>query len=224
MEYFLAIDKGKFYDKKDRFKKLSLLTIDQKRNKNTLTKDNNLEALATFTMTFNNPYELKAFLLNKGILLDSLKNYDIVIIYEEYYGKSSFTRVLTVPYKSYEAYLKIDSLAKIIYRKVKKSKSFLERYLNFFAREYQRREFYELKKTALNSPDLLEKIRNFLKSISTDYGNYDYQGLFEAGMLMASFDRVRDKMPKPQTIEPTKKETEEVLSNDYPDEDQFRLF
>ena len=39
MEYFLAIDKGKFYDKKDRFKKLSLLTIDQKRNKNTLTKD-----------------------------------------------------------------------------------------------------------------------------------------------------------------------------------------
>ena len=66
--------------------------------------------------------------------------------------------------------------------------------------------------------------RNFLKSISTDYGNYDYQGLFEAGMLMASFDRVRDKMPKPQTIELTKEETEEVLSNDYQDEDQFRLF
>ncbi len=224
MEYFLAIDKGRFYSNKDRFKKLSLFTIDQKRNKTTLTKDNNLDALATFTMTFNNPYELKAFLLKEGILLDSLKNYDIVIIYEEHYGKSNFTRILNVPYKSYEAYLRIDSLAKIIYKKAKKSKDFLENYLKLFARQYQRREFYELKKTALNSPDLLEKIKVFLKSISIDYSNYNYQGLFEAGMLMAAFDGVRDKMPKPQTIEPIKEKTEEVLNDDYQDEDQFRLF
>ena len=77
MKYFLTIDKGLFYNKKERFKRINLSSINE-----SLDKENNLEAICTFTTAFETPALLKDF-LNKKKLLDSKEMiFDLVITYQ----------------------------------------------------------------------------------------------------------------------------------------------
>ncbi len=228
MEYSLAIDRGPYYANKERFIPINLQSIDRERNKIALKKPDNLAALTTFTMTFTNPKELKAFLLAKNLLKEKYQSLDLVIIFDEKDTYKTFKKGIKVPYKCYEKYFDVSKLAKIIYQRSKRNKQFLGIYLEQFTGILRKREYYVLKNTNSKSPDLLKNITDFLTSLTIHYDTPEtpyFYGLYQAAMLMARFDEVEKELyqtnlaPSTPTIPKPEEEPQYNI-----EDDQMRLF
>lgn len=185
MKYFLAIDKGQIFKNSLRFYKIDLETIDDK-----LASNNNLQALCTFTTTFENEAQLKAFLEAKGLLdLKDIGNNLIITYYREY------NRYIKVPYAKNSKFLNFKNLEEIIYRMAKKP-GFLQviishysNYQNLFSEMYSFRgylsnpyadyKFYDVVRRFVNK--VCFRDRNGKKKIN-------YKGLYDLGMLISTLE------------------------------------
>lgn len=202
MKYFLAVDRGQKFKNNLRFMKINLESINNK-----LVSDNNLEALCTFTCTFENEAQLKAFLQAKGLLtLKDIEN-GLTITYFRNYN-----RFIKIPYASQKHFLNFKKLEEIIYSFSKKPG-----FLDVIANHY------------INYPPLANEVYSIKGYISNPYSDYkfydvvrkfvdkicfrekkvsrkiNYKGLYDLGMLISALE----EFDKVQTSEITRANTTE---------------
>jgi len=109
MKYYLAIDKGKAYAN-NRYLNLDLRSISPK-----LEENNNLRYLIRFTTGFDDCAQLKEYLMRLRVLKESLKYFDLAIVYYRKYKGKYYAKSLPVMYSSIEELLDFDTLVKVCY-------------------------------------------------------------------------------------------------------------
>lgn len=234
MEYFLTVDKGTLYNYKGRYKKIDLSKINP-----SLSKENNLEAICTFTSSFDTSMLLKEF-LHKNKLID-IKDmpYDLVILKDKDYDHS-----FEVAYKQDLKFLNVRYLQQILFVTAKNPDAlriitnYYNRYKNLTfelesLRSYMANPYADHKLDAI--------IRSFISKLCYKTLNgkrvKKYQEIYELGMLMSKLtNKNKHKTVDESQIEASKtvkyteddprlhhlEELEERRARD--DDQQIRLF
>lgn len=235
MKYFLALDKGRTSKNYERFIKINLASINEK-----LAHENNLQALCTFTSSFENETQLKLFLVAEKVVDQKGINYPLTITYLK-----DFNRSTIIPYKKDLKYLDYRYLEDIILKNVK-SPEFLKLLVNRYGNyKHLSQEIYSLR-GFLSNPfaeyKLYDVVRRFVNKICFRQKNgkqvINYKGLLDLGMLIS---RILEPMPiRCEINHKTQiKSEEQYLSEDDPrlhhleelkeraqinSDDQMRLF
>lgn len=147
MKYILALDKGNYYKRNERYIKLNLGSINEK-----LEADNNLEALWKFTSYFDTRQSLVDFLISKNIVNQKNRKYDLVIIYQ-----LNYIRNISIPYACDAKYFDPLELEKVIYKNARQ-KNFLEQLI------------HEYKDNKL----VMKEIYSFRVYLSNPYADYKF--------------------------------------------------
>ena len=211
MKYFLTIDKGLFYNKKERFKKINLSSINE-----SLDKENNLEAICTFTTAFETPALIKDF-LNKKKLLDSKEMiFDLVITYQ-----NEPEHLLDVAYASDKEYFNLNKLEQLIYSFSRKPER-----LRIITKYYNNQKSLTNELTSLraylSNPfadyKLFDVIRRFIEKVCYKTVNgkrvKNYQEIYRLGMLLRKLDN-----PKRSEEINKSEEVENISKMRYTEED-----
>lgn len=193
MKYYLAIDKGIYVKSENRYIFFDLSNIHDK-----LSENNNLKALCTFTMAFEDSGKLKEFLITKGLLLEKYYYYDLVIAY-----RMKGMRTLLVPYKGEEQFFDKNYLFNVV-GKAAANDNFLMAFLDYFgAREYQPDELLQLREIQTNpySLGILDsRMRTFLDSYIYYNGKINYKRLHEVAMFAARYLKKEKERKQSETF------------------------
>lgn len=210
MKYFLAFDKGQKFKNNERFIKIDLKEINEK-----LVQDKNLRALCTFTCSFSNERDLKAFLHAKGVIASKDTKYDLIITYVK-----EFNRSISVPYAQDAKFLNYKNLAEIIYQQSKSTnliQVIIEHYSNY---RHLSSEIYSLRSYLLNpyaDYKLYDVIRSLVDKIcfrqTSGKRILNFKSLYDLGMLLSKyFSPKENKIESSQNIPDSKP----FLSEDNP--------
>ena len=185
MKYFFAVDKGQSFKNALRFYKIDLTALNPK-----LAENNNLQALCTFTTTFENEAQLKAFLQSQGLLKLKDIGSDLIITYYREYN-----HFIKIPYLKDAKFLNFKNLEDIIYKYSKKPgflKAVISRYNNYknvFSEIYSFRGYLQNPYADYKFYDV---VRQFVDKICFRTTNskkkINYKGLYDLGMLISTLE------------------------------------
>ncbi len=228
MQYFLALDLGKMYVNKDRYKKIDLSTISP-----ILGQNHNFKYLCNFTMEFNNSQVLKEFLLKKGLINNYYINHNLVFTYKLTKDNTSVNYGLDIPYQNYKTYFNYATLPNIIKHNIVTKENYLNNIINYYMpSKYLPEGFYHLRKIQSNNltdAEIFEAVRYFVRDMCYKNGNFSYREFYKLAMLIAKLDGVtheckEEKNIKKESINDDSKFANLKARQEIREDDQMRLF
>lgn len=215
MRYYLKIVRPALYSQSERYTNIDLSKIDKK-----LITDNNLHALATFTMTFDDSRSFKEFLIASGLIDKKQSYFDLKFTYV--YKKYEYE--LDIPFKYHEKYFDLVYLSDQLIEKNNMSKNdLITNFLHYYQNKPELRNFCdEVKKYSsggFSKGQLQTVIMDLFDNICKKNNKRSFRRKFDLVMYVCKLLKV-EKVLEPKIPENNK--IEQIP--DLDDYEQMRLY